>query len=166
MTLDREFDFIKFENIIYNEWEKTNSFKPLKNPDPFSIMMPPPNITGSLHIGHALTFTIQDLLIRFYRMNGYETLWQPGTDHAGIATQAVVEKRLLDRIETRNIEILLSKKNIANLNTIFIHAFNFELEWIKYKSKKLKLKNSKSILSDYSSRINEIKKRIKIMGKN
>lgn len=76
------------------------------------------------------------------------------------------EKKLLHRIETRNIEILLSKKNIANLNIIFIHAFNFELEWIKYKSKNLKLKNSKSILSDYSSRIKEIKKRIKIMGKN
>ena len=75
------------------------------------------------------------------------------------------EKKLLHRIETRNIEILLSKKNIANLNTILIHAFNFELEWIKYKSKNLKLKRSKTILNDYFSRIKEIKKRIKIMGK-
>ncbi len=61
----------------------------------FSIMMPPPNVTGSLHIGHALTFTLQDIITRFKRMDGYKTLWQPGTDHAGIATQNVVEKQLL-----------------------------------------------------------------------
>lgn len=61
----------------------------------FAIMMPPPNVTGSLHIGHALTFTLQDIITRFKRMDGYKTLWQPGTDHAGIATQNVVEKRLL-----------------------------------------------------------------------
>jgi len=63
----------------------------------FSIVIPPPNVTGSLHMGHALNNSLQDLLIRFYRMNGYETLWQPGTDHAGIATQAVVEKKLLEK---------------------------------------------------------------------
>ena len=61
----------------------------------FSIMMPPPNVTGRLHIGHALTFTLQDIITRFKRMDGYKTLWQPGTDHAGIATQNVVEKQLL-----------------------------------------------------------------------
>ena len=61
----------------------------------FSIMMPPPNVTGSLHIGHALTFTLQDIITRYKRMDGYKTLWQPGTDHAGIATQNVVEKQLL-----------------------------------------------------------------------
>jgi valyl-tRNA synthetase len=61
----------------------------------FAIMMPPPNVTGSLHIGHALTFTLQDIITRFKRMDGYKTLWQPGTDHAGIATQNVVEKQLL-----------------------------------------------------------------------
>jgi valyl-tRNA synthetase len=61
----------------------------------FAIMMPPPNVTGSLHIGHALTFTLQDIITRFKRMDGFKTLWQPGTDHAGIATQNVVEKRLL-----------------------------------------------------------------------
>ena len=63
----------------------------------FSIVIPPPNVTGSLHMGHALNNSLQDLLVRFYRMNGYETLWQPGTDHAGIATQAVVEKNLLEK---------------------------------------------------------------------
>ena len=61
----------------------------------FSIMMPPPNVTGSLHIGHALTFTLQDIITRYKRMDGFKTLWQPGTDHAGIATQNIVEKQLL-----------------------------------------------------------------------
>ena len=82
------------ENKIYNYWEKKNLFKPKKNKKHFSIVIPPPNVTGSLHMGHALNNTIQDLLTRFHRMNNYETLWQPGTDHAGIATQALVEKKL------------------------------------------------------------------------
>ncbi len=86
------------ENKIYNYWEKNNFFKAQKNKKKhFSIVIPPPNVTGSLHMGHALNNSLQDLLVRFYRMNGYETLWQPGTDHAGIATQAVVEKKLLDK---------------------------------------------------------------------
>ncbi len=82
------------ENRIYNYWEKNNLFKPKKNKKKFSIVIPPPNVTGSLHMGHALNNSIQDLLIRFHRMNNHETLWQPGTDHAGIATQALVEKKL------------------------------------------------------------------------
>ena len=67
----------------------------------FSIMMPPPNVTGSLHIGHALTFTLQDIITRYKRMDGYKTLWQPGTDHAGIATQNIVEKQLLSEGTTK-----------------------------------------------------------------
>ncbi|MAJ23026.1 MAG: valine--tRNA ligase [Candidatus Pelagibacter sp. TMED64] len=99
------YDHITVENEIYSYWEKNNFFKPKKNKKKyFSIVIPPPNVTGSLHMGHALNNSIQDLLIRFYRMNGYETLWQPGTDHAGIATQAVVEKKLLkDGISRKNI---------------------------------------------------------------
>ena len=97
MKLNKNFDHIKEENLIYKNWEKLGIFKPKKNKKSYCIMMPPPNITGSLHIGHALTFTIQDLLIRFYRLKGYEVLWQPGTDHAGIATQMVVEKQLLEK---------------------------------------------------------------------
>jgi len=86
------------EKQIYEYWEKNNFFKPKKNKKkPFSIVIPPPNVTGSLHMGHALNNSLQDLLVRFYRMNGYETLWQPGTDHAGIATQAIVEKNLLEK---------------------------------------------------------------------
>jgi len=92
------YNHTSIENEIYNYWEKNNFFKPKKNKKKhFSIVIPPPNVTGSLHMGHALNNSLQDLLIRFYRMNGYETLWQPGTDHAGIATQAVVEKKLSDK---------------------------------------------------------------------
>jgi len=90
----------EIENKIYNFWEKKKLFKPIKNKTKnksFSIVIPPPNVTGSLHMGHALNNTIQDLLIRFKRNQGFETLWQPGTDHAGIATQMVVEKQLLEK---------------------------------------------------------------------
>jgi valyl-tRNA synthetase len=82
------------EDKIYSYWEKNNLFKPRENSKKFSIVIPPPNVTGSLHMGHALNNSIQDLLVRYHRMNNYETLWQPGTDHAGIATQALVEKKL------------------------------------------------------------------------
>jgi valyl-tRNA synthetase len=82
------------EDKIYSYWEKNGLFKPQENSKKFSIVIPPPNITGSLHMGHALNNSIQDLLVRYHRMNNYETLWQPGTDHAGIATQALVERKL------------------------------------------------------------------------
>ena len=90
----------KVENKIYSYWEKKGFFKPKKNKKKYSIVIPPPNVTGSLHMGHALNNTIQDLLIRFHRMNNFETLWQPGTDHAGIATQALGERKL----ESENID--------------------------------------------------------------
>ena len=94
MSLEKQFDFIKLEHSIYKNWEESGCFKPVKNSDTYCIMMPPPNVTGSLHMGHALTFTIQDILIRYNRMKGKEVLWQAGTDHAGIATQMVVEREL------------------------------------------------------------------------
>ena len=94
----------KVEDRIYSYWEKNNLFKPKSNKKKFSIVIPPPNITGSLHMGHALNNSIQDLLIRYHRMNNFETLWQPGTDHAGIATQALVEKKLsLENIRKNEI---------------------------------------------------------------
>jgi len=93
MSLDK-YNHLESENRIYSYWESNNLFKPKKNKKKFSIVIPPPNVTGSLHMGHALNNSIQDLLTRFHRMNNYETLWQPGTDHAGIATQALVEKKL------------------------------------------------------------------------
>jgi len=93
MSSDK-YNHFKVEKRIYSYWEKNKLFKPKKNKKKFSIVIPPPNVTGSLHMGHALNNSIQDLLARYYRMNNYETLWQPGTDHAGIATQALVEKKL------------------------------------------------------------------------
>jgi valyl-tRNA synthetase len=94
-------EFTKYNHLIqekkiYDFWEKKNLFKASskKSKKTFSMVIPPPNVTGKLHMGHALNNSLQDVLIRYYRMNGYETLWQPGTDHAGIATQAIVEKNL------------------------------------------------------------------------
>ena len=94
-------EFEKYNHLIEEKkisdfWEKKGLFKPIKRKlkKTFSIVIPPPNVTGRLHMGHALNNSLQDVLVRFYRMKGYETLWQPGTDHAGIATQAVVEKNL------------------------------------------------------------------------
>ena len=85
----------KYEREIYENWVEQGCFKPTYNFDKnFSICIPPPNVTGSLNMGHALNNTIQDILVRYHRMNGFNTLWQPGTDHAGIATQMVVERNL------------------------------------------------------------------------
>lgn len=86
----------EIEPKFYKAWEESGAFNPLKDASkkPYTIMMPPPNVTGSLHMGHALTYTLQDILIRYHRMQGYDVLWQPGTDHGGIATQMVVERNL------------------------------------------------------------------------
>jgi valyl-tRNA synthetase len=96
------------ESRIYEAWEKAGAFR-AGRPErakaaPYCIVIPPPNVTGSLHMGHALNNTLQDILCRFERMRGRDVLWQPGTDHAGIATQAVVERQLMERQESsRNI---------------------------------------------------------------
>lgn len=94
--LDKNFDPKQIEQIHYKKWEAAGIFaaNPKSDKNPFVIMMPPPNVTGSLHMGHALNNTLHDILVRFNRMNGRDTLWQPGTDHAGIATQMVVERQL------------------------------------------------------------------------
>ena len=99
--MSKNYDPSAVEFTFYPLWESRGYFEPEGNqailkPDKyFAIMMPPPNVTGRLHIGHSLTFTLQDIIVRYKRMDGYKTLWQPGTDHAGIATQNVVEKQLL-----------------------------------------------------------------------
>lgn len=94
--LDKTFDPKSIEQKHYAEWEDSGVFQcqPESESKPYTIMMPPPNVTGSLHMGHALNTTLQDLLTRYHRMKGYDALWQPGTDHAGIATQMVVERML------------------------------------------------------------------------
>lgn len=95
-TLPKAYDPKQVEDQIYQQWLANGVFNAEVNPDrrPFCIVIPPPNVTGALHLGHALDNTMQDILIRFRRMQGYESLWMPGTDHAGIATQHVVEERL------------------------------------------------------------------------
>ena len=94
--LEKSFSPAETEQRLYAGWEQSGAFScdPASPADPFTIMVPPPNVTGSLHMGHALTFTLQDALIRWRRMQGRDALWQPGTDHAGIATQMVVERLL------------------------------------------------------------------------
>ena len=94
--LEKTFDPKTAEPRLYAEWEASGAFAPTTeaNAKPFSIVIPPPNVTGSLHIGHALNNTLQDVLTRYHRMKGDATLWLPGTDHAGIATQMVVERQL------------------------------------------------------------------------
>lgn len=97
--MDKRFDFKEAESRIYQRWEESGYFNPDKLPgsraEKFTVTLPPPNITGSLHMGHALNVSVQDVLIRQKRMQGYRTLWLPGFDHAGIATQNVIEKKLL-----------------------------------------------------------------------
>jgi len=97
--LDKTFDPKSAEPRIYQRWESSGAFAPTDDPsaEPFCIVIPPPNVTGSLHIGHALNNTLQDVLTRFERMRGKAALWLPGTDHAGIATQMVVERQLAEQ---------------------------------------------------------------------
>ena len=92
--IEKTYDPQEIEQRWYQTWEKNGYFAPSNKGSAFCIMLPPPNVTGSLHMGHGFGFTLIDVLIRYHRMRGDNTLWQPGTDHAGIATQMVVERRL------------------------------------------------------------------------
>lgn len=96
-NLEKKYDPKQFEKRLYDKWMEEDLFRADPNPDkePFTIVLPPPNITGQLHMGHALDQTIQDILIRFKRMQGFETLWLPGTDHASIATEVKVADKIL-----------------------------------------------------------------------
>ncbi|MFD1794697.1 valine--tRNA ligase [Paracoccus aurantiacus] len=109
MSMDKTFDAQSAEARISAEWENTNAFAAGANAQPgaeaFSVLIPPPNVTGSLHIGHALNNTLQDILVRWHRMRGFDVLWQPGQDHAGIATQMVVERQMAERQEPNRREI-------------------------------------------------------------
>jgi len=108
-SLPKTFAFQSVERRLYRWWEKNGYFRPTNDParpgfdparKPFVIAIPPPNVTGELHLGHAMFVSIEDLLVRYHRMRGVPTLWVPGADHAGIATQLQVE-RLLEREGTR-----------------------------------------------------------------
>ena len=94
MTLAPSYDPTTFEARLYAEWEASGAFRPRGTGKPYVILLPPPNVTGTLHMGHAFQHTLQDALIRYHRMRGYDALWQMGTDHAGIATEMVVARNL------------------------------------------------------------------------
>lgn len=107
--MEKNYEPLQFENRIYQWWEKAGYFTPKINRDkkPFTILMPPPNITGQLHMGHALDNAVQDCIIRFKRMQGYEALWLPGTDHASIATEVKVAENWRKKV---SINMLWAEK--------------------------------------------------------
>ena len=108
MALDKTFNAAEAEARLYKAWEDSGAFKAGANasrPETFSIVIPPPNVTGNLHVGHAFNNTLQDILIRWKRMQGYDTLWQAGTDHAGIATQLVTEREMAANGEPTRAEM-------------------------------------------------------------
>jgi valyl-tRNA synthetase len=109
MTIDKTYQPSEVEGRVYRTWEQAGAFRAGRperaGAKPYSIVIPPPNVTGSLHMGHALNNTLQDILCRFERMRGKDVLWQPGTDHAGIATQMVVERQLMERQEKSRREM-------------------------------------------------------------
>ena len=102
--LEKNYNAAESEPRIAAKWDESNAFAAgagaKEGADPYCIVIPPPNVTGSLHMGHALNNTLQDILCRFERMRGKNVLWQPGMDHAGIATQMVVERQLAERQES------------------------------------------------------------------
>ena len=103
MQLSKAYNHKDVESKWYAHWVNAGLFAPAKGQEPyFSIVIPPPNVTGSLHMGHALNNTLQDILCRYKRMDGFRVLWVPGTDHAGIATQNVVERQLTQKGTSRS----------------------------------------------------------------
>ena len=95
--MDKVYSPKNIEKKIYDSWIKNDCFKARESKSNYSIVLPPPNVTGTLHMGHAFQHTIIDILVRYNRMLGKSVLWQPGTDHAGIATQLVVENNLIKK---------------------------------------------------------------------
>ena len=101
--MEKTFETADVERRMAARWEEAGAFRSGRadrvGAEPYCIVIPPPNVTGNLHMGHALNNTLQDILCRYWRMNGKDVLWQPGTDHAGIATQMVVERQMAERQE-------------------------------------------------------------------
>ena len=100
--MEKSFEPARIESTWYERWEASGAFKPSGTGDPYCILLPPPNVTGTLHMGHAFQQTVMDMLVRYHRMRGFNTLWQVGTDHAGIATQKIVENQLAAEEKTRH----------------------------------------------------------------
>ena len=107
--MEKTFNATEAETRLFEAWEAAGCFRAGANAKPeastYCIMIPPPNVTGVLHVGHAFNNTLQDILIRWHRMRGFDTLWQPGTDHAGIATQMVVERELAKNQQPSRTEL-------------------------------------------------------------
>ncbi|MCC6298293.1 MAG: valine--tRNA ligase [Anaerolineales bacterium] len=145
--LPKAYDFKSTEARIYAMWEAGGFFKPHNDPNnanfdpnvkPFVISIPPPNVTGELHLGHAMFVSVEDLMIRYHRMKGYSTLWVPGTDHAGIATQLMVERDLLQKEEVTREELgreeFLNrtwewKRKYGNIITTQIRRLGASCDW-------------------------------------
>ena len=137
--LPKTYEPASFEGPIYQRWLDAGAFAavPDRRDGRYVVMMPLPNVTGALHMGHAMDNVMQDLLIRWHRMQGDNTLWQPGTDHAGIATQAVVEKRLKelegktrhdvgrDELVKRIVESFLAYR--ASISDYMVYADNGQM---------------------------------------
>ena len=117
--IEKNYQPADIETRMAQVWEEAGAFKAgrpeRRDAKPFTIVIPPPNVTGSLHMGHALNNTLQDILCRFERMRGRDVLWQPGTDHAGIATQMVVERQLMERQEPGRRDMGRDKVSRAGL---------------------------------------------------
>ncbi len=138
--MDKVYEHKKVEDKIYEEWEKNNYFKPEVNPngEPFSMVLPPPNVTGVLHMGHAFEDTLQDIVVRYQRMKGKRTLWIPGTDHAAIATQAKFEKDLLGKEKKSRYDFsreeffkMVQEFALSNQSAILgqLHKLGLSLDW-------------------------------------
>ena len=102
------YDPTEFESRLYAEWEASGVFAPSGEGPAYTILLPPPNVTGTLHMGHAFQHTLQDALVRYHRMLGHRTLWQMGSDHAGIATEMVVSRNLDLPVRTQGALVSLT----------------------------------------------------------
>ena len=135
--MEVKYSFREIENTIYKKWLECKSFEPVEKGETFVISIPPPNITGRLHMGHALNSTVQDFLIRYHRKKGFRVLWIPGTDHAGIATQTVVKKQLDEqKIDYRGLgrekfikKIWEWKKKYGDLILTQLKALGVSCDW-------------------------------------
>lgn len=128
--MEKAYQASKYEEELYERWRERGAFSPKGKGRPFSIMMPPPNVTGALHVGHALFLTLQDILIRFHRMKGRKTLWLPGTDHAAIATQSKVEE-ILYKKEGKTRHDLGREEFLRHVETFAQTSKNSILEQIR-----------------------------------
>src|SRR3990167_6209390 len=136
-SIEKIYNPIAIEQHLYKTWETSGYFTASGQGNPYCIMLPPPNVTGSLHMGHGFSFTLIDVLIRYHRMCGENTLWQAGTDHAGIATQMVVERQLNQQGKTRHDvgrenfveKIWLWKKESGSHITQQLHRLGASMDW-------------------------------------